>query len=167
MHADYGVPQRRKRVIIVGLKGEETFEFPQATHYESGDGLKKYVSVEEALGDLPKAIQDENGRTKYTCEPKNDYQERMRADKKSDVTEHFVSRLSELDKYIISHVKPGGNYMDIPADVNSERNQKTSKGMEGILHVMGRLLPEKPSYTINTYFNRPNVAVIFITRMTD
>lgn len=154
--ADYGVPQRRKRVIIVGLKGNYTFEFPQVTHCENGEGLKKYVSVEEALGDLPKAIQDENGRAKYVCEPKNDYQERMRAGNKSDVTEHFVSRLSELDKYIISHVKPGGNYMDIPSDVNSERIRRLQRD-GGHTTCYGRLLPEKPSYTINTYFNRPNV----------
>ena len=29
--------------------------------------------------------------------------------------------VAELDKYIISHVKPGGNYMDIPPDVKSVR----------------------------------------------
>ena len=51
--ADYGVPQVRKRVIIVGLK-EGTFEFPQTTHNKLGtDGKKKYVSVEEAIGNLP------------------------------------------------------------------------------------------------------------------
>ena len=34
--ADYGIPQRRKRVIIVGLQNGVEFEFPQATHNEMG-----------------------------------------------------------------------------------------------------------------------------------
>ena len=130
------------------------FEFPEATHNEKWRRIKRYVSVEEALGDLPKAIQDENGKVMYTCEPKNEYQKRMRKNSKADVTEHFVSRLSELDKYIISYVKPGGNYMDIPADVKSERIRRLQRE-GGHTTCYGRLLPEKPSYTINTYFNRP------------
>ena len=154
--ADYGVPQRRKRVIIVGLQGDVQYEFPEATHNETGEGLKKYVSVEEALGDLPKAIRDENGKALYTCEPQNEYQIKMRKESQLDVSEHFIPRMSELDKYIISHVKPGGNYMDIPSDVNSERIRRLQRE-GGHTTCYGRLLPGKPSYTINTYFNRPNV----------
>ena len=86
--ADYGVPQRRKRVIIVGVKGESRFSFPKATHNESGVGLKKYVSVEEALDDLPKVIYDENGSADYLEMPKTEYQKRMRNVEK--VTEHFM-----------------------------------------------------------------------------
>lgn len=151
---DYGVPQRRKRVIIVGLKGDNKFIFPDATHNESGLGLKKYVSVEDALGDLPSAINDENGVVNYEREPQNEYQQRMRCD--SEITEHFIPQMSELDKYIVKHVKPGGNYMDIPKDVNSERIKRLQRD-GGHTTCYGRMLPEKPSYTINTYFNRPNV----------
>lgn len=151
---DYGIPQKRKRVIIVGLQGNAKFEFPAATHNETGIGLKKYVSVEEALGDLPSAIEDENGTVLYQCEAQNDYQKRMRTDK--GVTEHFMPQMSELDKYIVSHVKPGGNYMDIPSDVKSERIKRLQRD-GGHTTCYGRMHPEQPSYTINTYFNRPNV----------
>ena len=151
---DYGVPQRRKRVIIVGLKGEKQFAFPNATHNETGLGLKKYVSVEEALSDLPKAIKDENGSVEYISNPQNEYQERMRS--AGTITEHFIPQMSELDKYIVKHVKPGGNYMDIPSDVNSERIKRLQRD-GGHTTCYGRMLPDKPSYTINTYFNRPNV----------
>jgi DNA (cytosine-5)-methyltransferase 1 len=56
--ADYGVPQRRERVFIVGvrkdLKGE--FRFPEPTHHKLGGGpliaLPKWRSVKEALEDL-------------------------------------------------------------------------------------------------------------------
>jgi DNA (cytosine-5)-methyltransferase 1 len=152
--ADYGIPQRRKRVIIVGLKNGKKFVFPKPTHNESGEGLKKYVSVQEALGDLPAAIDDENGAVTYAIEPQNDYQKRMRSG--NTVTEHFMPQMSELDKYIISHIKPGGNYMDVPKNVNSVRIRRLQKE-GGHTTCYGRLAPDKPSYTINTYFNRPNV----------
>ena len=64
--------------------------------------------------------------------------------------------MSELDKTIISHVKPGGNYRDIPDHVPSTRIQRIKKE-GGRTTCYGRLSPDKPSYTINTYFNRPNV----------
>ena len=54
--ADYGVPQLRNRVIIVGIKNgiDFKYEYPRPTHNQNGaDGLKKWVSVGEALKDIP------------------------------------------------------------------------------------------------------------------
>ena len=155
--ADYGVPQRRNRIIIVGLEDDRKFDFPLPTHSEDGGGLfnlKKYVSVEEALGDLPPATPLDNCMLEYATEPQNEYQQLMRSE--SGVTEHTIPQMSELDKYICKHVKPGGNYMDIPADVNSTRIQRLQRD-GGHTTCYGRMDPSKPSYTINTYFNRPNV----------
>ncbi len=130
--ADYGIPQLRKRVIIVGIQGSTKFEFPPITHSANGkDGLCKYVSVEDAIGDLP-----------YSSN--------------SEYLDHKEPRMSELDKFIVAHVKPGGNYNDIPDDVPSERIRRLKRD-GGHTTCYGRLLPDKPSYTINTYFNRPNV----------
>lgn len=152
--ADYGIPQKRKRVIIVGLRNREFFEFPAATHSEDDSNLIRYVSVEEALGDLPLAVSEEKETTKYLVEPQSEYQKIMRG--KGEITEHIIPQMSELDKYIISHVKPGGNYMDVPADVNSARIRRLQRD-GGHTTCYGRLRPDAPSYTINTYFNRPNV----------
>ncbi|MBC7961234.1 MAG: DNA cytosine methyltransferase [Vallitaleaceae bacterium] len=152
--ADYGVPQRRKRVIIVGLKKGCLFQFPAPTNNESGVGLKKYVSVEDALDDLPLAVANEHPITHYGKEPQTDYQIRMRCSE--PITEHILPQMSELDQYIISHVKPGGNYMDIPCDVDSKRIRRLQQD-GGHTTCYGRLSKDKPSYTINTYFNRPNV----------
>ncbi len=154
--AEYGIPQKRKRVIIVGLKGEKKFVFPKPTHGDKNTGLKPFVTVQDALGDLPKATTDENESVSYGSEPQNDYQKCMRSSGETIVSEHFMPTLSELDRYIISHVKPGGNYMDIPKDVNSKRIQRLQKE-GGHTTCYGRMLPSEPSYTINTYFNRPNV----------
>lgn len=151
--ADYGVPQRRRRVIIVGLK-EGEFTFPIPTHGEDGTGLIPFISVQQALDDLGIPTKNEDEVVGYRCPPQNAYQEKMRSE--STVTEHFMPRMSALDKYICSHVKPGGNYNDIPSDVPSERIRRLQRD-GGHTTCYGRMLPDEPSYTINTYFNRPNV----------
>ena len=54
--ADYGVPQRRHRLFIVGFRSADDarrFEWPRATHSRDGGGLfglRRWVSVREALG---------------------------------------------------------------------------------------------------------------------
>jgi DNA (cytosine-5)-methyltransferase 1 len=63
--AEYGVPQIRKRIIICGIKkklnikGEKFFSNLRKTHYlpneEAGNkNLDKYVTVRDAVSDLPK-----------------------------------------------------------------------------------------------------------------
>jgi len=54
--ADYGVPQLRQRVIIVGVRNDIDFEytFPQKQYNEDGtDGLKRWVSIKDVFQNLP------------------------------------------------------------------------------------------------------------------
>ncbi len=65
---DYGVPQERKRVIIVGLKKSlnKKFEFPQPTHSKHGaktlneKRIKKWLTLKDTIGDLPQPIPAQN-----------------------------------------------------------------------------------------------------------
>ena len=58
--ADYGVPQRRARLIVVGVRGDLGVqpELPRPTHAEyeaftlSGERLYRHVTLGEAIGDL-------------------------------------------------------------------------------------------------------------------
>lgn len=57
--ADYGLPQERKRLIIVGIRSDFNcrYEFPQPTH-----GLNMsnaYVSQKAAIGDMPEPLDGE------------------------------------------------------------------------------------------------------------
>jgi site-specific DNA-cytosine methylase len=50
---DYGFPQNRRRVIFsANRKGIKPFEFPAPTHGDA-EGLQPYVTVQEAIRDLP------------------------------------------------------------------------------------------------------------------
>lgn len=61
---DYGVPQVRKRVIIIGYRKDikKKIVFPKATHIielnelATKKGLKKWVTLEEVISDLPEAM---------------------------------------------------------------------------------------------------------------
>ena len=72
---------------------------------------------------------------------------------------HYASSLSELDMQVIKCVPPGGNWKNIPESVPSKRlaqireSYKAGKGSRSTYY--GRLRPDMPAYTINTYFNRP------------
>ena len=50
--ADYGVPQRRNRMIFIGVKQSSTMKitFPPETHHKNG--FPKWKTVREAIGDL-------------------------------------------------------------------------------------------------------------------
>jgi DNA (cytosine-5)-methyltransferase 1 len=61
---------------------------------------------------------------------------------------------------IVQHIPPGGNYTDIPDSISTGRVMKF-KETGGRTTTYGRLHPEQPSYTINTYFRRPNVGCNF------
>ncbi|MFG6357977.1 MAG: DNA cytosine methyltransferase [Acetatifactor sp.] len=61
--ADYGVPQTRLRVIIVGVRRDIDweYEFPKATHSQDGrDGLSAWVNVSDALKGLPDPDSENN-----------------------------------------------------------------------------------------------------------
>lgn len=54
--ADYGVPQTRQRVIIIGVRNDVDFKyiFPNPTNSKNGEnGLPKWVSVGEAMSVIP------------------------------------------------------------------------------------------------------------------
>lgn len=132
--SDYGVPQNRKRAIFVGLNNGKTFEYPLQT-------IIRPVTAEEALSDLPEnSIVD---GSPYPNEPKSDYQKRIRAGS-SAIYNHNITIHTEQTKRIIAMVPDGGNYKDLPKEL-----QQTRK-----VHIAWtRLNSQRPSITIDTGHN--------------
>lgn len=81
---NYGVPQERRRIFIVGTLGENSFEYPQESY--------NIVTVKEAIDDLPKL---ENGET-------------------SEIPNHTAMKHSAQMLEKMSYVSDGGNRNDIP-----------------------------------------------------
>jgi DNA (cytosine-5)-methyltransferase 1 len=67
--ADYGVPQTRERVFLIGARDGTEFEFPTPTHSRAGqdvEGLEPFRNAWDAIGDLSEEPEEEgvsvNGR---------------------------------------------------------------------------------------------------------
>jgi DNA (cytosine-5)-methyltransferase 1 len=75
------------------------------------------------------------------------------------VYDHVAGRLSELDRQVVAAVPPGGNWRDLPEDFPSARVEQirtsAAAGEGSRSTYYGRLHPDRPAYTISTYFNRP------------
>ncbi len=66
---------------------------------------------------------------------------------------HVASGFSELEWRMVKHIPEGGNWQNIPEDIPSQRLAQIRKS-GGRTTYYGRLVYDKPSFTITTYFNR-------------
>ena len=72
---------------------------------------------------------------------------------------HKAAPLSKFDMKYVVHIPPGGNWKNIPDSIEDKRLKSirigyaNGKGSRSTYY--GRLHPERPSYTISTYFTRP------------
>ena len=80
----------------------------------------------------------------------------MRKHNNKTISFQNMPTMSDKDKAFIKHIPPGGNYTHIPDNISTQRIMNFKK-TGGRTTTYGRLHPDKPAYTINTYFNRPNV----------
>jgi len=110
---EFGVPQERRRMFFVGSLGGE-FCWPEPTH---GKGLAPFVTVEDAIGDLP-ALNNAEGAeaVSYTWHPLTSYQELLR-DSASALYNHVSPSLSPINLERMRFIPPGGSWRDIPVEL--------------------------------------------------
>jgi len=100
---DYGVPQRRRRVIIVGFRKMAAFQLPPPP-LASALGEKTPVSVFEALADLPPLVAGEDGSAfDYISDPATDYQMLMRGRLSAHSYVAKLSNRSGLTQLMATH----------------------------------------------------------------
>lgn len=159
----YFVPQKRKRVIIAGVMNpaaEVRLASPSEfrDHLFQRTGLSfalRDVTVAEALSDLgnPSNLRE---TMQYESPPVSEFQKILRIGSDEKVDLHYMPTMSQLDREFVKHIPPGGNYLNIPDSISTTRIRKF-KASGGRTTTYGRLHPDRAAYTINTYFNRPNV----------
>lgn len=108
--ANYGVPQIRKRVIIIGVrKGldmepEEIYEGIIKTHYdpempeEERAGLERYVTVRDAIGELPPLLPGQGEPvTAFVSERNSEFLKRIRRADDRILRDHVARTHNETD----------------------------------------------------------------------
>lgn len=72
---------------------------------------------------------------------------------KKKIYNHIAPGLSTLEMRMAQHIPAGGNWQNIPENIPSKRLEQIRKS-GGRTTYYGRLVWDKPSFTITTYFNR-------------
>ena len=146
--SDYGVPQNRQRVIMIGIRKDlnKAPEFP----------IKSYenpVTVWEAISDLPQ-IQASEGKESmaYNSEPQNAYQEFVRQ-KSNMVSNHIAMRHTQrlIDRFKV--IQAGQSLAHVPAEHAAvKRGKPTEKSKIVFSQNNQRLHGNKPAPTIAASF---------------
>lgn len=160
--SDFLVPQRRRRIILVGILGGNPTMISGEAFSKLCYGrnpLDSDISAMAAIGDLGSCT-DKGDRASYLNKRPSRFAALMRSAALPDVSLHELPRMSQTDRLLVRHIPPGGNYTDIPDDLSTGRILKF-KESGGRTTTYGRLHHDRPAYTINTYFRRPNVGCNF------
>lgn len=116
----YGLPQRRKRVVVVGNLERCAFDFPEEAHWEDdgetlfGPGLRRR-SVLEAIGDLGSPAED--GGAVFPLPPETEFQREMRQGDSRPVTLHTLKRVNATTAARIQHLRQGETMKHLPASL--------------------------------------------------
>lgn len=109
--ADYGVPQLRKRVIIIGVRkdidksAEELYESIIKTHWNpetlsnEKKGKKRFVDVRQAIGDLPSVEPGQDASTEdfdYPCN--NEFLKRIGKPGIHPLMDHIARKHNDMDR---------------------------------------------------------------------
>lgn len=129
--SDFGVPQNRKRAFFIGFNKAVNFEFPTKNNQDK-------ITTREAISDLPEfSIED---GSKYLRDAESKYQLMMRNNQKF-LYNHQITNHQKKTVDIISLVPDGGNYKNLPEELQNTRNVNIA---------WTRLKSDQPSYTIDT-----------------
>ncbi|NWA62881.1 DNA cytosine methyltransferase [Pantoea sp. B9002] len=128
--ADYGVPQRRKRLVVLGSLNSSV-KIPNKTHSESKDDKNTlpWITVREALSGLPEPIL--LSQSKMVGGPQY-------------FNWNIIRDISPINKERLAHLKEGADRTEIPPYLRP----KCHIDNVGFTNVYGRMAWDKPSPTI-------------------
>lgn len=143
---NYGVPQHRERVILVGFKRTNNFEYPKETHGDNVPGKLPWVTYGEALCDLP-SLKSGQSDNRYVADPVNAFQRFVRKDGTTVASEHIAPKNGEYLIRIMEALEEGQSKDDLPEDIRPK---------SGYGNTYAKLWWDKPSTTITRNFACPS-----------
>lgn len=136
---EYGVPQNRERVFIIGMRNE-IFDF---------DKLEKQAAqnVENAIADLFFLESGEGSFIQeYALQPSSQYQNEMR-EKSTELYNHQATNHNQIALDKLRMIPPEGDKSSLPIELHGKQKFGTT---------WSRLKWKEPSPTIDTRFDTPS-----------
>lgn len=155
----YGLPQKRKRVLVVGNLEQCEFDFPPPTHYEYPElwsEQRPQLSLLDAIGDLP-PVSDEIA-VAYNQPSQCEYQERMRQRGNILLLHHQLKSVNLTTQQRIHLLKQGETMKHLPEEL-----QHPSYTRRAFRRVMDGTPTERrggaPSGLHRLYANEPSLTI--------
>lgn len=138
--ADFGVPQNRERLFIVGSLHGEKYVFPEKN-------ISKPVTVKQALNDLPELSNgNQDIELPYKSSNYSLYAKGLREDNRICFNNAVSTNTPEVIKRY-KYIPQGGNWKNVPQRLMTSYTD-SSRCHSGIYH---RLDESKPSVVIGNY----------------
>ena len=146
---DYGVPENRERVFVVGIRKDLDMEWSYPL-VNKGNKL----SLKDAISDLPAVSENEN-ITQYCSQPQNGYQRLMRGNN-NVLTEHYCGIYGDKIRTVIQNVKQGEGKDDFNKLIDAGVIDKKYRLTSGYKNTYGRLIENIPAPTITNNMTAPS-----------
>jgi DNA (cytosine-5)-methyltransferase 1 len=151
--ADFGVPQIRERVIIIGTKLNKKYYYPNPSHYNPENNLssinsklRPYLTLSEAISDLP-FIKNNDESFEYASSPQNEVQKTMRKNAPEKLMDHNSPKNNDNLVKIMELLPDGGTPKDLPENLRPK---------SGFGNTYCRLWWNRPSPTITRNLGTPS-----------
>ena len=147
--SDYGVPQNRERVILIGFRKDLNIQPQHPTPYQQ-DHL---ITVDEAIGDLPQIQAGQGTEVQtYPIDPQNPYQQLMR-ENSHYVLNHVAMKHTARLIARFEAIKPGQDLLDVWETHGAlTRGAPTEKSTVKFHQNNQRLFGDQPAPTIAASF---------------
>lgn len=158
----YGLPQRRKRVFVVGNLEQKAFQFPIPTFSSQPFlplwDIRSQMTLDDAIGDLPEPSED--GEVYYERSGMNMYQNALRRKDSLPVRHHISRNLNEQNQERMRLLLPGQTMKNLPDNLqhSSFKRRALRRVMDGTPTEkrggapsgLKRLVATQPSLTITS-----------------
>jgi len=152
--ADYGVPQLRKRLFLIGNRLGKPVTLPEPTH---GPGrVYPYVTVWQAISDLP-IVEINHRQDEITYVPRNalnEYQSAMRQSSNGILYNHQTRWHNAQDLEAFTWMPEGGKYKDLPAQFKRYRDDIFKDKYR-------KLIRNQPSWTVEAHIGKDSYRYIY------
>ncbi len=155
---DYGVPQIRKRLIVIATQKKLTNPFPETTHsimitQDLLDVcLKKCPTLWDAISDLPDVEAGEGAEeAEYNNPPTNEYQRLLR-DGSTRIFNHKAMNHSKRLVERFASMSCGDSSSDVPAHLRPLRRNSTEFSDKTYDQNNRRMHPDRPCHTVPASF---------------